>query len=428
MPELLNYLKNIILSESFLHQHRKSPKDFTRKRSLTFENLIYLLINLDDGPYQDRLDRFFQSLFQKEVPETTILKSALSHARKKLKYEAFIELNDRLIHAYYKGFKHDTWNGFNLLAWDGSTLRLPDEKPIVEHFGTWKTKTDPCPISRVSQMFDVLNKITVDAIISPKAVGERELAARHCLKLMPNDLVLMDRGYPAYWLFNLIMALGSSFCARISTKWKIVRQFEKSGAPERIVKLKPTPVSVKQCRQMGLDITPLKLRLIRVELNAGKVETLITSLLDTTEFPSDLFGDLYHLRWPVEEDYKVIKNRITVENFSGKSVLSVYQDFHAKVFSKNIAAVITRTIKPAVENRYSNLKYGYQVNFARALSKLKSTIVMLFNRSLQEVKKILKIIEKSLLKTVEQVRPGRKFERNHRIKLKKFFPAYKPIC
>ena len=341
---------------------------------------------------------------------------------------AFIELNDRLIYAYYKGLKHDTWNGFNLLAWDGSTLRLPDEKPIVEHFGTWKTKTDPCPISRVSQMFDVLNKITVDAIISPKAVGERELAARHCLKLMPNDLVLMDRGYPAYWLFNLIMALGASFCARISTKWKIVRQFEKSGAPERIVKLKPTPVSVKQCRQMGLDINPLKLRLIRVELDAGKVETLITSLLETTEFHSDLFGDLYHLRWPVEEDYKVIKNRITVENFSGKSVLSVYQDFHAKVFSKNIAAVISRTIKPAVENRYSNLKYGYQVNFARALSKLKSTIVMLFNRSLQEVKKILKIIEKSLLKTVEQVRPGRKFKRNHRIKLKKFFPAYQPIC
>jgi hypothetical protein len=125
---------------------------------------------------------------------------------------------------------------------------------------------------------------------------------------------------------------------------------------------------------MGLDINPLKLRLIRVELNAGKVETLITSLLDTTEFPSDLFGDLYHLRWPVEEDYKVIKNRITVENFSGKSVLSVYQDFHAKVFSKNIAAVITNTIKPAVEDRYSNLKYGYQVNFVRALSKLKSTI------------------------------------------------------
>lgn len=428
MPELLNYLKNIILSESFLKKHRESSTAFTRKRSLTFENLIYLLINLDDGPYQDKLDRFFQSLLHKEVPETMVLKSAFTHARKKLKYEAFVELNDHLTHAYYEGFKHDTWNGFNLLAWDGSTLRLPDEKSIVEHFGSWKTNSNPCPKARVSQMFDVLNKITLDAIISPKAVGERELAAQHCLKLMPNDLILMDRGYPAYWLFKLIMTLGSFFCARISTRWKVVRQFEKSGAPERIVKLKPTPDSVKQCRQMGLDFKPLKLRLVRVDLDTGKVETLITSLLDTTEFPADIFCDLYHLRWPVEEDYKVIKNRITAENFSGKSVLSVYQDFYAKVFSKNIAAVITRSIKPAVENRYSNLKYGYQVNFTRALSKLKSTIVMLFNRSLKQVKKILLIIEQSLLKTGEQVRPGRKFKRKHRVKLKKFFPAYKPVC
>jgi hypothetical protein len=55
-------------------------------------------------------------------------------------------------------------------------------------------------------MFDVLNKITVDAIISPKAIGERELCEGHFLKLMPNDLVLLDRGCPAYWLFNLILS------------------------------------------------------------------------------------------------------------------------------------------------------------------------------------------------------------------------------
>jgi hypothetical protein len=32
----------------------------------------------------------------------------------------------------------------------------------------------------------------------------------------------------------------------------------------------------------------------------------------------------------VEEDYKAIKCRMELENFTGKSVLSVYQDFHAK--------------------------------------------------------------------------------------------------
>jgi hypothetical protein len=91
---------------------------------------------------------------------------------------------------------------------------------------------------------------------------------------------------------------------------------------------------------MGLDLKPLKLRLIRVELDTGEVEILITSLLDQQVHPLDQFAELYHLRWPVEEDYKTMKHWIEIENFSGKSVLSIYQDFHAKVFSKNLTSAL----------------------------------------------------------------------------------------
>ena len=78
-------------------------------------------------------------------------------------------------------------------------------------------------MARVSQMFDALNKVTVDAIISPFKVGERELSHNHMLNLLPNDLLLLDRGYPAYWIFDLIMSLDNNFCARISKQWKIVK-------------------------------------------------------------------------------------------------------------------------------------------------------------------------------------------------------------
>lgn len=43
-------------------------------------------------------------------------------------------------------------------------------------------------------MFDVLNKITIDALIAPKSEGDRELAATNFLKLMPNDLVFRTEG------------------------------------------------------------------------------------------------------------------------------------------------------------------------------------------------------------------------------------------
>ena len=60
---------------------------------------------------------------------------------------------------------------------------------------------------------------------------------------------------------------------------------------------------------------------------------------DTGKYPWAVFFDLYHSRWPVEEDYKTVKSRIELENFSGKSALSVYQDFHAKVLMKNIVSL-----------------------------------------------------------------------------------------
>ena len=46
-----------------------------------------------------------------------------------------------------------------------------------------------------------------------------------------------------------------------------------------------------------------------------------------------------HQRWGIEEDYKVMKSRLTIENFSGFSVEAVLQDIHAKTLTKNLAAV-----------------------------------------------------------------------------------------
>ncbi len=278
-------------------------------------------------------------------------------------------------------------------------------------------------------MFDVLNKITIDAIISPKARGERELAAFHFLKLMPNDLVLLDRGYPAFWLFKLILSMDANFCARIScTKWKVVRKFYLSGKKEAIINLNPPTTSFSKCKELGLDKKPIKLRLVRVTLDTGETEILITSLTDMDKYPKNIFADLYHLRWPVEEDYKTIKYRLQVENFSGKTTLSVYQDFHAKIFSKNLTAVISLTVKDEIKHISEQRKFKYQINFAQALSKMKHSIVLLFIRPMEIVQTIVSKLQKIFVQTLEQIRPGRKYNRNHKVKRKKYHFAYKPVC
>ena len=425
--ELLEMLKSLLFSDDFVERHRRNKKDFTRQRCLTFAIVVIFLLNLVKRALQDELDEFFKLLNGEEVAVRMVTKSAFTQARKKLKYETFVELNQAQVAYFYDHFEPQTWCGFRLLAVDGSTSELPRTPKIMGHFGVWHpNQGEPCPLARVSQMFDVLNEVTLEAIISPKDVGERALAALHFAILKAGDLVLLDRGYPAFWLFVLILAQKAHFCARMPLGvWGVVDQFVATGLPEQIVTLHPSYESIKECRSRGLSTDPITVRLIRVELDTGEVEVLVTSLLDTVAYPVAVFKDLYHQRWPVEENYKVMKCRVEVENFSGKSVLAVYQDFHAKVFTMNLTAILAHPAQKVVERESQGKQYTYQINVTNALSKMKDTIVLLFQRT--AVLPILKRLWQVIIKTIEPIRPGRSYPRKKRVKRRRFAMTYKPI-
>jgi len=183
-----------------------------------------------------------------------------------------------------------------LKAVDGPTVKVPDYPEITEHFGVFNPRQgEPVPMARISQMFDPLNQITTHALIGPSSTGEREMEASHFEHLNHLDLVLLDRGYPAFWIFKLILSQGAHFCSRISAKkWKIVRKFIRSGKLEQLVTIEISPTSTSACTKRNLDTRPMRLRLIRVELESGETEVLITSLTDMEQYPHNLFIGLYH--------------------------------------------------------------------------------------------------------------------------------------
>jgi hypothetical protein len=46
------------------------------------------------------------------------------------------------------------------------------------------------------------------------------------------------------------------------------------------------------------------------------------------------------LKDDIEENYKRLKQWVEIENFSGKSVVSVQQDFYAKMVASNLTALM----------------------------------------------------------------------------------------
>lgn len=384
-------------------------------------------MNMLKRALQDELDEFFRLLTQAPVAERVVTQSALSQARQKLKHTAFIELNQVQVAYFYAHFTPQRWHGLRLVAIDGSMSSVPATAAVASHFGVWQPHAGgECPKARLSQLFDVLNRVTLDAQIAPKAEGERILAERHWACLTAGDLVLLDRGYPAFWLFAGIRQRQADFCARLSVSdWTVAKRFVGSGQAAQWVTLSPSAEARQACQARHLPCTPLPVRLVRVSLPTGEVEVLATSLLEASLWPYAWFADLYQRRWPVETDYRTMKSRLELENWTGLSVEAVYQDFHANIFTKNLAALLAQPAQAVVAAQHAAQAHPYQVNFANLLSKCKDTVVALLTQTPCRI--WLDALWQQMLCTVEPIRPNRSFPRRPRVKPKRFAMPYKPL-
>ena len=61
--KFINYIRNKIYSKQFLESSRKSNKDFTRKRKLTFPKIILFMLNSIKKSLQKELTEFFLKRF-----------------------------------------------------------------------------------------------------------------------------------------------------------------------------------------------------------------------------------------------------------------------------------------------------------------------------------------------------------------------------
>lgn len=423
--EFVQHLRKTLGSEEFLQRHRRQPQDFSRQRILTFCTVILFLINMIKRALQDELDEFFKLLEQGPLAQRVVSKSAFSQARQKLKHTAFIELNRSQVGYYYEHFEPQRWQGWRLLAIDGALCDIPDNPALREHFGFWGSRHGSgCVKGRQSQLFDVLNQLTLDAYIGPKSEGEREMAIHHLAHIEADDLLLLDRGYPAFWLFAAILEQQGHFCTRVKANYnKQTGQFIQSGAIEQQIMLAPTYQARSICQVKQLPTDPLPLRLIRVDLADTEVEVLITSLLDTELYPPPLFADLYNHRWPIEEDYKLILARFELENWTGLSQEAIYQDFHATIFTKNLATILAQPTQQTIDLLTAARKYRYQPNMTHLVSKLKDTIVYLFTDP--QLPPLLHSLWQLIIQTVEPVRPNRSFPRYKRVHRRRFPMHYK---
>lgn len=53
-----------------------------------------------------------------------------------------------------------------------------------------------------------------------------------------------------------------------------------------------------------------------------------------------MFQELYFYRWPIELKYKELKSRLAIEEFSGATTTSVFQEFYINMLLSNLSSLI----------------------------------------------------------------------------------------
>jgi hypothetical protein len=382
---IIETIREVLGSASFCERHKRRPQDFTRERHFCFMRTAVFLLQKTLRSVQLHLHEFFDRLGEKVSPVTV---SAWSQARLKLRHPAFIELNQRAIleplYAAGSDFGVKRWRGHRLVGIDSSLIHLPNTEEVGREFGwvSCQNQEGPCgryAQGRLSVLTDLLNRMALHTLLVGWETGERALAVEHVSALGPQDIALLDRGFASYELFARFIARQRFFvcrCARSSFA-AVNRLFEENRAGQSvIVELQPPNGTIGEIRAAGLP-ERIKVRLVTLRLSTGELEVLATNLLDESGYETAALGELYHYRWGIETYYGLLKGRLDLENFTGRSPEAVRQDVYATIFLSNLESVLTRPTQRQMTNRSSPRQHACQVNRAVSFHALKLHIIEL---------------------------------------------------
>ena len=338
--------------------------------------------------------------------------SAFCNARKKLDAAIFKTLNRRIIGTYEQTLEPYNWLGRRLFAVDGMKINLP--RPLRHADYAMPSATSRYPQGMVSCLYQLKSQIPYDFELTPD-MSERRLAQAHLKTLRPRDVVVYDRGYFSYAMLYAHQKQGVDVVFRLARRaGKVIDTFMDSSRTDAVVTIEVASTRRKEIREKHPDIEflPLALRLIKYVID-GTTYTLGTTLLNSDVYRKEIFPDLYHARWGIEELYKISKHLVGVDDFHAHTERGVKQELFAhfvlltlnRILANHTEAGLNANRKPQTKARH------FQVNIKNALVTMARHPEHLFLRQTHLACEMLNTMIAAFGFCRQKTRPGRKYPR-----------------
>lgn len=357
---------------------RCPESDFTRKRKLNFETLINMILAMGNQSLKHELMEYLG------YSASTASSSAFVQQREKILPSAFEFLLSEFTNSFddLKNFE-----GYRLLAVDGTDLGIahnPKDPDTYLHPHSEKGFN----LLHLNAMYDLNNKLYVDAIIQP---GRKRSECRALNDMVDrssipgNVIVIADRGYESYNVFAHIEQKEWNYVVRVKdiNRSGILssKQLPTSGEFDELISFDLTRKQTKEVKadpehyrflaststfdfldQLKNKFYPMVFRVVRFRISEDTYETIITNL-DTNNFPSEKIKNLYHMRWGIETSFRELKYAIGLTYFHSKKVEYICQEVFASLVMYNFCEKITLNV--IIQQK--DTKHKYQANFTVAI-------------------------------------------------------------
>ena len=243
------------------------------------------------------------------------------------------------------------WNGRRVLAYDGSTVSMPDT-PENQQAYPQPPQQKPgvgFPLARIAAFFSLSCGAVIDlAVCRYTGKGHSELGMLRKLWdiLLPGDVMLADRYMCAWYEIFMLRERGVDSVTRLSVNRRVdFRRGRRLGKGDHIVRWR-RPSIIRSIDWQTLNSLPefLTVRETRVQVEQpgfrSRTIIVVTTLLDAEEITKDDLAELYRARWNAELDLRSLKQTLQMDILRCKTPELVRKEIWTHILAYNLIRTI----------------------------------------------------------------------------------------
>ena len=339
-----------------------TPRAFSMESIWSFNDYLLFILSNKGKSLTLEIENFVENHFD-DNDEKLITKEAVSKQRQKINPELFIDMNKNFIKEFLESEEYDLFVDDKIvLLVDGSKSEIPNTPESKKWANIEDDELRNKKALRVlfSTVIDVKYGVVIDSILGKYNSNEREFLKQHIKNIekfvnLDKIILIMDAGYYSLELKIFLENLGIKYIFRLGSD-----------------------VYKKEISQMTKIDENLKIRNITSRRKAIKDENILKK---AKELPY------------IEARIIKLKNKMEIENYSGKLEITIKQDFYSSIYIFNLAIIlrnnIHKNLKPKNIKKLEKENKIYRTNFNTLIGRIKNKLLDLFTSKKEKIKIIL---------------------------------------